>query len=123
MRGLALATTGEIIPEWRQVIAGEVSPADLRPNFVHAHSVTLLAIGKAGAALIAACPDDWQTKLTAWGTLDWSRRNPVWEGRAMLQGRMSKKHNSVQLTVNLLKTTLGLPLTEKEQELEKLLDR
>ena len=41
----------------------------------------------------------------------------------MLQGRMSKKHHSVQLTVNLLKTTLGLPLTEKEQELEKLLDR
>ena len=47
---------GEIIPEWRQVIAGEISPADLRPNFVHAHSVTLLAIGKAGAALIAAVP-------------------------------------------------------------------
>jgi len=39
----------------------------------------------------------------------------------MLQGRMSKKHTSIQLTSNLLKVTLGLPLTEKERELEKLL--
>ena len=112
---------GEVIPEWRQVIAGETSPAALRPTYVHAHSVTLLAIGRAGAALIATYPHDWQTKLAAWGSLDWSRRNTAWEGRAMLQGRMSKKHTSIQLTANLLKLTLRLPLTEKEKELEKLL--
>ena len=41
----------------------------------------------------------------------------------MLQGRMSKKHTSIQLTANLLKMTLGLPLTDKEKELEKVLDR
>ena len=112
---------GDIIPEWRQVIAGRTSPAALRPNFVHVHSVTLLAIGRAGAALRTAYPNDWQIRLQPWGTLDWSRQNPAWEGRAMLQGRMSKKHTSIQLTSNLLKVTLGLPLTEKERELEKLL--
>jgi len=114
---------GEIIPEWRRVIAGATSPAALRPHFVHVHSVTLLAIGRAGAALHAAYPNDWQTRLQPWGALDWSRRNPAWEGRAMLQGRMSKKHTSIQLTANLLKMTLGLPLTDKERELEKVLDR
>jgi hypothetical protein len=99
---------GEIIPEWRQVIAGETSPAALRPHFVHVHSVTLLAIGCAGATLAAAYPRDWQTKLAAWAALDWSRRNPAWEGRAMLQGRMSKKHTSIQLTANFLKLTPGV---------------
>lgn len=112
---------GEIIPEWQRVIAGETSPAALRPNYVHVHSVTLLAIGRAGTALSAAYPENWRAKLDAWRVLDWSRQNPAWEGRAMLQGRMSKKHNSIQLTANLLKMTLGLPLTEKERELEKLL--
>ena len=112
---------GAVIPEWQKVIAGETSPAALRPNYVHAHSVTLLAIGRAGATLMAAFPNDWQTKLAAWGKLDWSRQNPAWEGRAMLQGRMSKKHTSIQLTANLLKMTLGLPLTDKEKELEKVL--
>jgi len=112
---------GETIPEWQRVIAGDILPAALRPRYVHAHSVTLLAIGRAGAALIAAHPDDWRMQLEAWHGLDWPRRNPVWEGRAMLQGRMSKKHTSVQLTTNLLKRALALPLAEKEKELEQLL--
>ncbi|GIK75003.1 MAG: hypothetical protein BroJett021_39910 [Chloroflexota bacterium] len=114
---------GRLIPEWRSVINGDVSPALLRPHYVHVHSVTLLAIGRAGAALIAAFPDDWQTKLAPWATLDWSRKNPAWEGRAMLQGRMSKQHLSIQLTANYLKQALGLSLIEKEKEGEKLLSR
>lgn len=123
--GLALqfwVLLGEIIPEWARVITNEVSPAELRPNYVHVHSVTLLAIGRAGAALITAHPNDWQEKLAAWRTLDWSRQNPAWEGRAMLHGRMSKTHASIQLTTNLLKMRLGLPLTEKEKGVEKVLD-
>jgi DNA sulfur modification protein DndB len=114
---------GEVIPEWRRVIEGDVSPAALRPTYVHVHSVTLLAIGRAGAALIAAFPDKWQTKLELWAALDWSRNNPTWEGRAMLHGRMSKQHTSIQLTANFLKMTLGLSLTEKENELERLISR
>ena len=114
---------GEILPEWRRVIAGETTTAALRPEYIHVHSVTLLAIGRAGAALIAAYPDDWQARLKTWGDLDWSRKNPAWEGRAMLRGRMSKQHSSIQLTANALKTALGLSLTEKEKELEKLVGR
>jgi DNA sulfur modification protein DndB len=49
-----------------------------------------------------------------WSTLDWSRTNPAWEGRAMLQGRMSKQHSSVQLTANDLKRILGMELFDKE---------
>lgn len=124
--GLALrfwTVLSENIPEWRQVIAGETSPAALRPNYVHVHSVALLAIGRAGATLTSTYPDEWETKVASWGALDWSRRNPVWEGRAMLNGRMNKQHLSIQLTTNFLKTSLGLSLTEREIELEKVLDR
>ena len=107
---------GDTIPEWQRVIDGNVSPASLRLHYVHAHSVTLLAIGRTGAALIGAHPGDWEMRLDAWHVIDWSRQNPAWNGRAMLQGRMSKKHTSVQLTSNLLKRALDLPLTEKEEE-------
>jgi len=41
----------------------------------------------------------------------------------MLRGRMSKQSSSIQLTANTLKMSLGLSLTEKEKELEKLLER
>jgi hypothetical protein len=36
----------------------------------------------------------------------------------MSGGQMSKARQNVQLTANLLKITLGLPLTSKEEKLE-----
>jgi DNA sulfur modification protein DndB len=111
---------GHIIPEWEQVIQGEVKTAELRQNYVHAHGVALLAIGHAGHALVTTHPGDWPKRLIALREVDWSRDNTVlWEGRAMVRGRMSKAHANVQLTTNELKQTLGLRLTETEQALEK----
>jgi DNA sulfur modification protein DndB len=113
---------GQVIPEWHWAIQGEVTTAQLRKSFVHAHSVTLLAVGMAGHALIEACPDDWSERLRILGELDWSRENTaLWEGRAMIRGRMSKARDSAQLTANVLKQALGLTLTKKEQVLEQRL--
>ncbi|HDQ71127.1 MAG TPA: DNA sulfur modification protein DndB [Chloroflexi bacterium] len=111
---------GEIITEWRQVIQGEVTTDQLRREFVHVHSVTLLAIGMVGYELIQTYPDDWANRLPVLDDLDWSRENTsLWEGRAIVRGRMSKARDSILLTVNVLKHTLGLPLTEMEQALEQ----
>ena len=113
---------GQIIPEWQQAIRREVTSAYLRQHYVHSHTVTLLAIGITGHELITTYPDNWLERLSVLGKLDWSRNNTdLWEGRVMVRGRMSKAKESVQLTVNALKQTLGLPLTEKEQTLEKQL--
>lgn len=111
---------GEVITEWRQAIQSEIATAQLRKEFVHVHSVTLLAIGIVGHELLQTCPDDWAERLRVLDKLDWSRENTaLWEGRATVRGRMSKARDSVLLTVNALKQTLGLPLTEMEQALEQ----
>ncbi len=47
---------GEIIPEWQQVIRHDVLPSHLRQNYVHAHTVMLVALGKAGHELIQRHP-------------------------------------------------------------------
>ena len=113
---------GQVIPEWRQVIQGEITAAQLRKSCIHAHSVTLLAIGMIGRELVAAYPDDWLERLRVLGKLDWSRENTaLWEGRAMIRGRMSKARDSVLLTVTVLKRVLGLESSEQERELEKRL--
>jgi DNA sulfur modification protein DndB len=78
---------GQVIPERRQAIQRQASSAQLRQQYVHVHSVSLLAIGMAGHALILAHPDDWQERLGVLGDLDWARSNvELWEGRAMLPG-------------------------------------
>lgn len=108
------------IPEWGQARRKEVSPSELRENYIHAHGVALQAIGIAGADLVAQYPEDWKKKLAAFRKIDWRRSNTaIWEGRAMLQGRINKAQRQVALTANYLKTTLGLPLQPDEQSLEE----
>lgn len=113
---------GAIIPEWRQIIAQATTAAQLRQGYVHSHTVTLLAIGMAGNALIVAHPADWHERLTALGAIDWSRKNvALWEGRAMVRGKMNKSHDSIHLTASAIKRALGLPRTEREIALEESL--
>lgn len=112
---------GTIIPEWQQIIRHEVTASYLRQNYVHSHTVMLLAIGKAGHDLIKRHPSTWSEKLHALGEIDWSRSNTIlWEGRAMVLGKMSKATNSVKLSTSAIKHILSLPLTQDEQELETL---
>ena len=108
------------MPDWGLAKARKVASTDLRQNFVHAHGVALQAIGTAGADLVASHPKNWQEKLKKLQTVDWSRSNEsLWEGRAMIHGRISKARTNVRLTANLLKEHMGMRLNEEEEELEK----
>ena len=108
------------IPDWRLAKERKVAPGELRQTCVHAHGVALSAIGTAGADLLAAQPDDWPSRLQKLATVDWSRSNQdLWEGRAMVHGRISKAKVHIQLTANLLKQHMGLRLSAEEEELER----
>lgn len=110
----------EVIPEWRLIIRRKITASELRKNYVHSHGVVLQALGEAGAELIEIYPDTWHEHLDALDELDWRRANTsLWEGRAMRRGRMSKAHDNVALTVNIIKKTLNLPLNEKQLTLEE----
>lgn len=113
---------GKIIPEWRQIIQHEMTSSYLRQHYVHSHTVTLIAIGQAGHELIACRPGDWREQLYQLVSIDWSRDNTdLWEGRAMVRGKMSKAHDSIALSTIAIKRALRLDLAEKEIELESRL--
>lgn len=110
----------KIIPEWQNRVVRAVASAELRRDYVHVHSVTLHAIGMAGADLIAAHPRDWKQRLQRLSSIDWSRSNTqLWEGRAMIGGQMSKARNNIVRTASALKQILGLPLSPQEERLER----
>jgi DNA sulfur modification protein DndB len=111
---------GNVIPEWRMASARELSCAELRANYVHSHGVILHALGIAGSTLINHYPDKWADRLKPLAKVDWRRSNSkLWEGRAMLGGKMSKAHMNVTLTAILLKKLLALPLTPEETKVEQ----
>jgi DNA sulfur modification protein DndB len=107
------------VPDWGLAKARKISTAELRRDYVHAHSLALAALARVGNALIFDHPKEWKSKLDPLTSLDWSRSNTkLWEGRAMNAGRVSKKSVNILLTASAIKMHLGLSLTEEEQTLE-----
>lgn len=107
---------GKIISEWRRVKLREVSSAWLRANFVHAHGVALQALGQAGGDLLRTHPNDWERRLHPVRAIDWSRKNTqLWEGRALVSGRIAKSGRNVLLIANVVKGALELPLSAEEK--------
>jgi len=110
----------EHMPAWRQVKARQLSAGEFRRDFVNAHGLALSALARAGRALMLADPDSWQARLDGLATIDWSRSNTdLGEGRAFVQGRISKAHAQVALTTNIIKLALDLELSPDELRAEQ----
>ena len=109
------------IPDWNRAKRREVSPAVLRTTCVHAHALALSALARAGVALVKIERGKWRRRLGPLRRLDWSRSNrEMWEGRAMIAGRLSKSNTSIMLTGNVIKKQLRLPLTLEEERAEEM---
>lgn len=112
------------IPDWQRAAQGQISPAELRKNYIHAHALALAALGRAGRTLVEKHPKNWQIKARRLRSLDWSRSNAkLWEGRAMIAGRLSKATTCVILTANAIKQQFGLPLDDEESQAESQYNR
>jgi len=111
-------------PLWLQVRDGKIVSSELREGYIHSHGIALQAIGKAGNALLRGNPSGWKTRLRALSKIDWSRRNAaLWEGRAMIGGKISKSTTNVVLTTNVIKSQLDINLSQEEQRIEDAYNR
>jgi DNA sulfur modification protein DndB len=92
--------------------------SEVRRDFIHSHGIALQAIGRVGNALMQN-GGGWKRPLAKLRSIDWSRSNAkLWEGRAMIGGRVSKAGHNVTLTTNAVKKHLGVKLTPDEQRIE-----
>jgi DNA sulfur modification protein DndB len=110
---------GSHIPEWALVQKGKLAAGEVRGDFIHSHGVVLHALGRVGNAIVQLDRGQWRAKLKGLSGLNWKRTNVgLWEGRAMIGGRVSKSMQNVILTTNAIKQRLKLPLTAEEKRLE-----
>ena len=106
-------------PVWLSVKEGKVASSEVREGYIHSHGIALQALGKAGNTLLKTWPSKWKSKLSALEKIDWSRSNArVWEGRALIGGKVSKVTSNVTLTTNVVKKALGLKLDADEERVE-----
>lgn len=109
----------EQFPAWTQVRDGRMLSSEVREGYIHSHGIALQALAKVGNALLKESPKGWRKRLSVLNEIDWSRGNAkLWEGRAMIGGKISKVTTNVVLTTNAIKTALSLPLREDEQKVE-----
>lgn len=106
-------------PEWQMVRERKISAGEVRQEFIHSHGIILHALGKVGNTLLRDPASPWRQKLKGLRRIDWSRSNSgLWEGRAMLGGRVQKADQNVALTTNVIKKLIGVPLTREEERIE-----
>jgi DNA sulfur modification protein DndB len=105
--------------EWQLVRQGRLTAGEVRRDFIHSHGIVLQALGKVGNTLFKRDAHTWKKPLRRLRDLDWSRANAtLWEGRALIGGRVSKAEQHVILTTNAIKTHLGVKLSPEEQRVE-----
>lgn len=109
-----------VIPDWRAVHNRQASSGEMRREFIHSHGIALQALGMAGNRLLEEDPEaDFAKRLKKLRGLDWSRSNTaLWEGRAMVGGRISRSSSNVILTANVLIQRLGLELPHENAQIE-----
>jgi len=112
-------TVARQFPAWLQVRDGKLAASEVRESFIHSHGIALQAIGKAGNSLLKGNPSGWKTRLKVLSEIDWSRKNArLWEGRALIGGKVSKVTSNIVLTTNAIKRRLGIELNDEEQRIE-----
>lgn len=112
------------IPEWGLVRSSRMTAGEIRRDFLHSHAIALQVFGIVGRDLVQSDRTNWKTRLAEIGKIDWSRSSAdVWEGRALIGGRVSKSSNNVTLTANLIKNKLGLKLGPEEKRVEQMFER
>ena len=106
------------MPDWMAAKERKIAPYTLRQDFIHTHGIALHAIAMAGHALVNT-HQDWPERLAGLQKIDWARDNhELWNGRAIVHGRINKGTQHVLLTSNVIKKALKLELTEEEQTAE-----
>lgn len=114
----------EYFPMWGQVCEGRLPSSEVREGYIHSHGIALQALGKAGNTLLQNYPKDWRKRLEGLQKIDWSRSNAkLWEGRALIGGKVSKVTTNVILTTNVIKNALSLPLDDEQQRVENAFNK
>jgi DNA sulfur modification protein DndB len=116
----------EKVTEWRLVHEKKVTAGDVRRDFIHSHGIALHALGKVGNTLLRESRDSrkWRHSLASLTSIAWSRSNSqLWEGRALIGGKVSKSSTNVTLTTNVIKKTLDIQLSPEEMRIETMYER
>ena len=105
-------SVGKHIPEWLKVRSGELKSSDVRKDYICSLSLTLVALGFAGNALVQMDPDKWENHLKQLDSIDWRKTNPAWKNLVFVNGKVAANRSTQRAMScymkNVLLETVGM---------------
>ena len=99
-------SVGFHMEEWNNVKSGEMKSSDVRKDYICSLSITMVALGYAGNAIIQADPQNWQKHLETLSSIDWRKTNPEWENLVFVNGRVAANRSTQKAMSNYMKKIL-----------------
>lgn len=110
--------TKHMIP-WKELENKELSKMELREQYIVSQAVVIQAFGKVGAQLYDE-KLDLEKYLCKIENINWKRSWKGWRLRVIRNnGRMINNENAICLTANVIKSVIGIPLSDDEQDQER----
>lgn len=110
----------ESIQEWQQLINKELTKKSLREEYIVTQNIVLYALGKLGNYFLKNRHMNMHDFLPNLRKINWLRTNSDWEGRAIVNGKISVKSSNITLTYIKIKELIGIPLEDKEKSLSEI---
>lgn len=101
------STVGNYILEWGKVKNGEMKSSDIRKNYICSLSITLVALGYAGNAIIQRNPETWKNNLKKLSNIDWRKTNPDWENLVFVNGRVAANRSTQKAMSSYMRKVLN----------------
>ena len=105
------------MPDWQLLLDRDsnITPTELRENYVHAYTNILNAIGIAGHVIVSH-HTDWKNMLKKLSTIPWERTDPVWQGKVMTDHVMQKSKVGIKKAADYILQCCGSSITLDEFE-------
>ncbi len=97
------------IPEWINLMEGNITPYELRKKYVHSHTNILNALGLVGNVLIQQ--QDWRQKIKGLQKIDWLKESPIWQNKVVMDGKMLKNRLGIKRAANEILKNLKISQT------------
>lgn len=111
------------IPEWLELEKHSITKKDLRECYVTTLGVTLLSLSRIGIWFYDNRDVRMEEYMSKLQKINWSRSNKMWQRRMIRDdGKVMNNENSIYLIGNVIKKSLGIPLTKEEQKRERIFE-
>lgn len=110
--------------QWRELEHKEITKIDLRENYIATQSIVIHALGRIGNYLFQHKEIDMEECLARLERVNWHRGSQQWYLRAINpNGRIITSKKAALLIANVIKNTIGIPLSVDEVAAENALQK